>query len=211
MSTVVALSSLKGGCGKSTLSVHIAAWLSKRHPTLLVDSDVQASSSSWIREIDPQFPCERLLSPDDVVEQITKLRQSYEYIICDSPGGMSETPRAILLVSDRALLPCGPSALDLRSLGETLRLVKQAQMIRSGLPKAVIIPNRLQRHYRLSKELMDTFSGLGVPYVSGLGLRQAFSDAAGQGKLAWDMENPIATDELETLMQELFTDEQDRV
>jgi chromosome partitioning protein len=93
--------------------------------------------------------------------------------------------RAILLVTDLALLPCGPSVLDLRAANEAIRVLKQAQMIRHGPPEAVLIPNKLQVQYRLSREMLETAKSLDIPCTGGLRLRQAYADAAGQGTVVW--------------------------
>ena len=93
--------------------------------------------------------------------------------------------RAILLLADLAWLPCGPSVLDLRAATEALRVVRQAQHIRQGPPQAVLVPNKLQVQYRLSRELLETLKSLEIPAVGGLRLRQAYADAAGQGTVVW--------------------------
>ena len=53
----IAVMSLKGGAGKSTLSVHLAAAATAaRRRTLLVDMDPQRSSIDWASERGAQWP-----------------------------------------------------------------------------------------------------------------------------------------------------------
>jgi chromosome partitioning protein len=113
--------------------------------------------------------------------------------------------RAILLLAHLALLPCGPSVLDLRAVDEAIRVVGQAQRIRGGPPHAVLVPNKLQVQYRLTHELLAAVQSLGVPVVGGLRLRQALADAAGQGTLVWRMgpRAAAADDEMRGLFREL--------
>ena len=109
-------------------------------------------------------------------------------------------------VADTTFLPCGPSVLDLRAANEAIRVVRQAQTIRKGPPRVVLIPNKLQVHYRLSRELLETGKALDIPSTSGLRLRQAYADAAGQGKVVWQM-GPRAEDaarEIRELFEELL-------
>ena len=203
---IVALSNSKGGVGKSTLAVHLAvSWLEEGTGVALVDADVQGSSSGWLHEAAPQLPVFRLQTPDEVLEQVPVIAGQFQRVVIDGPAGLSEVTRAILLVADIALLPCGPSVLDLRAVHEALRVVRQAQQIRQGPPSPMVVPNKLQVQYRLSQELLETAKSLGIPSLPGLRLRQAYADAAGQGTVVWRMgpRGEAAASELRNLFQEL--------
>ncbi len=135
-----------------------------------------------------------------------ELSRQHDALIIDGPAGLSEVTRAILLVADLALLPCGPSALDLRAAQEAIRVVKQAQGIRHGPPQAVLVPNKLQIRHRLSREFLETAHTLSIPTVAALRLRQAYADAAGQGAVVWNM-GPRTKDaalEIENLFLEVW-------
>lgn len=203
---IVALCNSKGGVGKSTLSVHLAmVWGKKGRRVGFIDADVQGSSSVWLREAAPDLPLHRLQTPDDILEQAPRLAAQFDILVVDGPAGLSEVTRSILLVTDLALLPCGPSALDLRAVHDALRVVKQAQQIRQGPPQPILVPNKLQVQYRLSRELLETARSLDVPTVSGLRLRQAYADAVGQGTSVWDLgpRGEVAAQEIQTLVEEL--------
>lgn len=205
---IVALTNPKGGVGKSTLAVHLAVWLSEQGAKVaLVDSDVQGSSSAWLHEASPDARVMRLQTADDILDQVPKLQSEVQHIIIDGPAGLSEVTRTILFLTDVAFLACGPSALDLRAVSEAIRVVKQVQTIRKGPPQAVLVPNKLQVQYRLSQELLETAKSLGIPTTSGLRLRQAFADAAGQGTVVWRMQSQSARDaaaEIQILFAELL-------
>ena len=170
-----------------------------------MDADVQGSSSLWLHEAEPQLPVFRLQTPDEVLEQAPPIAARFERVVIDGPAGLSEVTRAILLVADTALLPCGPSVLDLRAVHEALRVVRQAQQIRQGPPVPLLVPNKLQVQYRLSQELLETAKSLGIPSLPGLRLRQAYADAAGQGTVVWRLgpRGEAAATELKSLFQEL--------
>jgi chromosome partitioning protein len=205
---ILALANSKGGVGKSTLAVHLAVWLhEKGRQVAFVDSDVQGSSSGWLQEAAPEIKPIRLLTPEDVVAQLPQIQAGADDVIVDGPAGLSQVTRAILFLSDLAVLPCGPSVLDLRALIDAVDIIKKIKEMRQGLPRILIVPNKLQSQYRLSKELLQTIKAQGMPVGDGLGLRQAYADAAGQGTVVWRMGTQsarIATAEMQFLFQQLY-------
>lgn len=205
---ILALANSKGGVGKSTIAVHLAAWLFEQGRRLvLVDSDVQGSSSGWLAEAAPEIKTIRLLTADDILAQLPNLAVEYDYVVADGPAGLSEVTRAILCLADVAVFPCGPSVLDLKAVIAALEVNRQIQAVRNGLPREIVVPNKLQSQYRLSKELLQTVQGLGMPVGEGLRLRQAYADAAGQGTVVWRMNTQSAKDatgELQFLFQQLL-------
>ena len=46
---VVTVASFKGGVGKSTTAVHLAAYLQAKAPTMLVDGEPNRSVTEWSR------------------------------------------------------------------------------------------------------------------------------------------------------------------
>jgi chromosome partitioning protein len=200
----------KGGVGKSTLSVHAAVWLCEQGKNVaVVDADVQGSSSAWLEEAAPKLPLVRLITADDILEELPKLREQFEHVVIDGPAGLSEVTRAILLLTDVALLPCGPSVLDLRAAFEAIRAVRQVQSIRHGPPHAVLVPNGLKTRQRLSKDFVDATRALDIPASSGLRDLQAYADSVGQGTVVWKM-GPRAADaaaEIKQLFMEVLNDE----
>jgi chromosome partitioning protein len=206
---IIGFTNSKGGVGKSTIAVHLAAWLAEQgRKVILADADAQGSSSMWLSEAAPDIRVVRLQTADDILEQIPALSQEADDIVIDGPGGLSEVTRSILFVVDYTLLPCTPSIVDLRPAYESIRVVRQAQAIRKGPPEAIFVPNRLRAGQRLSKDLVNTAAGLGIRVSSGLRHLNAYADAAGQGTLVWKMvRQQEAAAELQKLFEELFAHE----
>jgi chromosome partitioning protein len=46
---IITIASFKGGVSKTTTAVHLAAYLQKRSPTLLIDGDPNRSATGWSR------------------------------------------------------------------------------------------------------------------------------------------------------------------
>ncbi len=202
---IIATANQKGGVGKSTIAVHLVTWLREQNiNAALVDADRQGSSSEWAKELDTATPVYRLQSADEILDEVKLL--SEKVIVIDGPAGLGEVTRSMLLVADVALIPCGPSVLDLRAASDAVRVLDQVHRIRGEKPKGAFIPNKLQKNYRLSEELLITAKTLGLDVTPGLGLRQAFADSAGQKSVVWRMNRqaePAAT-EILGLFEHLF-------
>lgn len=202
---IIATVNQKGGVGKSTIAVHLVTWFREQNiQAALVDADVQSSSSIWAKELDPATPVYRLQSSDEILDEVKLLPE--EVIVIDGPAGLGEVTRSILLVADVALIPCGPSVLDLRAASDAIRALEQVRRIRGDLPRGAFVPNKLQKNYRLSDELLLTAKTLGLAVTPCLGLRQAFADAAGQKSVVWRMNRQaeIAATEVFALFENLF-------
>ena len=125
--------------GKRTLAVHLAVWLHERgQRVMLVDCDLQRSSSQWMAEAAPEVRVEVLLSEDELIERAPVFQQDVDIVVAHGLSGLKELTRALLLVCDTAFIPCGPSVLDVRAVSEAIRVVKQAQSIRKGIPEGSV-------------------------------------------------------------------------
>ncbi len=203
---LIACTNLKGGVGKSTLSVHLASWLcSQGKRVALIDADTQHSSSIWMQEAEREIRVFPLHDPDEILEQAPQLAQQYDVVIADGPAGMAELSRAILLRADLALVLCGPGILDLRASNAAVRVIKQAQSIRHGLPQALFIPNKIQVNTLLSNDLLSAAAEVGIPVAhTPIRLRQVYADAPTQGTTIFRM-GARARDAIKELT-ELFTE-----
>jgi chromosome partitioning protein len=205
---IYGLTNSKGGVGKTTIAVHLAAFLaSKKRKVVFIDADPQQSASIWIKELSPKIQLEVANTPETIIHRVAKLVTDADDIVIDGPAGLSSTTRAIMLRADRVYLPCGPSILDLRAAQKAVDLLRQAQKQKSrkGLPKGYLIPNKLHKRGRLSKEMLSAAAGLSIPVLSGISLRQSFADAAGQARVVSQMGASafLAAHEMKQLLKEM--------
>ena len=186
---LIAFTNLKGGVGKSTLAVHLASWLCEQGKRVaLIDADTQHSSSIWVQEAEHKVRVFPFHDPDEILEQAPRLAEQYDVVIADGPAGMAELSRAILLRADLALVLCGPGILDLRASNTAVRVIKQAQSIRQGLPQALFVPNKIQVNTLLSADLLKTAREIGIPVAqTAIRLRQVYADAPTQGTTIFRM------------------------
>jgi chromosome partitioning protein len=198
---IIAVANSKGGVGKSTLAVHLAAWLSKQgHRVTLADCDTQQSSSQWIQEAAPGVKALCLKDPDTIINDLPLLAQETDYVVADGPGSLVETSRALLLVADAAIVPCKASMLEVRALDAATKVLRQAQRIRSGMPKAMIVLSMVGRNYRLTQDMREAAAVLKLPIAhTAMILRQIY---------VWNLGSRAkeAADEVDRLFRELMPD-----
>jgi chromosome partitioning protein len=190
----------------------LAYWLSvkKKKKVLLVDADSQKSSSQWIDGMDQPIPVSILQSPDEILEQLPDLSRNYEYVIVDGPASLSEATRAILFRCDVAVIPTQPTGVDLRSASDAMRLVKQAQSVRGGLPKALIFLSRAVKGTKLKEEAISLLSQIPDSQFlkAVIHQKQAIADTSGQSATVWDLSGTAAAEsgqEYNNLFKEILS------
>ena len=184
---IITIANSKGGVGKSTIAVHLAAWLHEQgHSVTLADCDTQQSSSEWIREAIPELKTVRLDNPNEILNDLPILAQETDFVVADGPGSNTETSRALLLRADLGIVPCKASMLEVRALAKATEVLRQAQDIRGGAPQAVIVLSMVGKNYRLTQDMKDAATALNLPLAStAMILRQIYADAPGQGAVVW--------------------------
>lgn len=186
MAHVIAVANLKGGVGKTTVAVNLACAMAARHRVALVDADAQASAADWLTADD--LPVEVLALPLEaetergVTAWTASIRQlPHDVVVIDCPPHLSAVTGAALGLADLVLLPCGPSAADVRATARTVELIRQARHVRRGKPAAMVIPNRIDRRSSTGKGIALALAALDERVGPELVTRQAQADATGSG------------------------------
>lgn len=207
---IVTFANTKGGVGKSTLAVHLAVWLFDRGAKVaLLDADRQLSASQWVAEVEPKITVTTASSPEEVLSQLRGLDETHDFVIADGPGGLNDSSRTLLILSDLAIFPISPSILDLRSVSEATEALKYAQQINGGKTSGRLVLNRMRTRDKISRELKEAAPTLGVDVaMSHIRDLQPYRDAAGQGSVVTRMGRKAAdaAQEMTQLFVELMTD-----
>ena len=213
---IVLVGGEKGGVGKTTLAVNLAAMRSRSgHDVLLIDADKQASASLWagIRQEDGSarpVPCVQKRGKG-LAAAIRDLAGRYEDVVIDAGGQDSVELRAALTVAHLAVFPIQPSLFDAATLETLAELVAQAQGFNSGLVAAVVI-NRASTNPRVkeaddAKDLIAAYSDLHLLEAL-LRDRIVFRKTVRDGLcvLEADHRDPAAEAEMDALYREVFGD-----
>ena len=208
---IVSFIGQKGGSGKTTAALAVAAELFARGRKVLVaDADPQGSCRTWAAvaaEASRECPTVAGVGADLYKpNQLPTLAASYDDTIIDCPPRRAEIQRAALMVSELAIIPCGPSAVDAWAMSENVELVNAAQAVRPEL-RAVVLLTRIVGRTAIGKGAREVLSACGLPIlVAELGYRVAYQEApaAGQGPAQYAPSDPAA-DEIRALVDELMT------
>jgi chromosome partitioning protein len=177
---VISFVTQKGGSGKSTTAASIAvAAIESGRRVFVLELDRQGTLSDWIdsRQVETGPDFERV---DAAVldKAISTLADSgYDLVVIDTPGIDSPAANAAMRVADLCLIPCRPTATDLRGCLPTVQ-----SMMRLGKPFAFVLAQCPPRSPRVD-ETRAGLAALGLiaepPIVSRTDHQDAM--AAGQG------------------------------
>jgi chromosome partitioning protein len=116
---IVTTASFKGGVGKTTTAVHVAAFLQKDGETLLVDGDPNRSATRWSKR-GMGFPF-KVVSE----QQAAKYGRNFKHIVIDTQARPDEEDLKDLVDGcDLLILPSTPDVLSLDALMQTVHLMK---------------------------------------------------------------------------------------
>ena len=183
---VIAIISQKGGAGKTTLALHLAAVAQEAGAvSLVIDTDPQATASQWAAWRGDRPPEVIDSPPPRLAAKIAAAQgQGAEVIVVDTPPHADSAARATVEVADLVLIPCRPSAFDLAAIQTTAKLV---QLLRK--PAFVVFtagsPNA-PRVYAEASELVEGFGTPPCPVL--LPDRAAYRHASAQGATVTETE-----------------------
>lgn len=217
MTMIVAVSNLKGGVGKSTLSRNVAVYFSsKGEKVCIVDTDiVQRTTCEWKErredaehrvDVFPMSTMEGL--PKDIK---THQDNGYSVIIIDGVPQLEEVTTKIILISDFVLIPITPSIDDLRSFQKFIQRYQDAKSILGGIRDiyAFVVLNKYSGRNNEDLEMREAitlFEQQGIiPLKVTLDDRVAHRRSSKYGLTAFEWDDKKAKAEVESLCNEIET------
>ena len=124
---ILALTSQKGGSGKTTLAGHlaVAAEAAGAGPVAVIDTDPQGSLTDWWNERQAKTPVFLRASVTTLSTDLARARDlGFNLVIIDTPPAITDMIEQVIALSDLIAIPTRPSPHDLRAVGTTIAMVE---------------------------------------------------------------------------------------
>lgn len=184
---IITVASFKGGVGKTTSAVHLAALLQERGPTLLIDGDPNRSATGWARRGELPFK---------VVDERQAARYvgAHEHIVIDTQARPSrEDLEALADGCDLLILPSTPDALALDALLMTVEALREVSGSVGSERLRILLTMIPPRPSRDGEEAQSTLREAGLPVFETMTRRLvAFQKAALAGTIVSQTADPRA-------------------
>lgn len=180
---IVTVASFKGGVGKTTTAIHLAAFFQGQAETLLIDADPNRSALGWASRGELPFP---------VMDEWQAGEQTHPYghVVIDTQARPTAQDLALLASScDLLVLPTTPDVLALDALALTVDYLRSIKALKYRILLTAIPP----KPSRAGEEVRELLREAQLPqFASGIRRYAAFQKAALAGVPVYEVKDPKA-------------------
>jgi len=187
------LANPKGGCGKTTLSIHLASYFARRGQTVaLCDHDYQRSSSDWLKNRPDHLP------PIENIEffRHKTLTGRFDVAIHDMPAASRIEDLIESIGGHQLLIPVLPSPTDIQACARFLMSLNQANLVDANPNRIALIANRVKVRTNYSKLLMAFLSQVNLPVIGYLRDTQNYVRSISAGLSIFDLSQRIVSPDI---------------
>jgi chromosome partitioning protein len=187
MKTIV-IANQKGGSGKSTVTVHLAAAAEQAGdgPVLISDTDPQGTAGDWFnqrKKAGIDTPRYAPLALAELTAKVAALRAAgAAYLFIDTAPSVGTVNADLFALADLILIPLNPTPADLRALVKGLPLVKQ-----SGAKFSFVLA-RVRANLKNNEGAAMALDALGLVLPVRMHERVIYAETFAHGKTALEID-----------------------
>lgn len=156
---IITVAHQKGGVGKTTLVLNLAACFAQGLSVGVLDTDLQGSLSGIKDELDTVT----FVPFDGQLGRLTE--QRFDMFIIDTPPYLTNQLPDLFAVSDFVLVPSKVGFFDVMAIKATIEFLKQAQQQRPELKYGVVL-NMVKPRTGLNKSVQQILNDYGATLLT---------------------------------------------